>query len=288
MDPTGQSLLKLLFNEGESICPANSKYGYHSIPLEKALDGKITLISENSESPIRFCDSSELILVSINPINGFRKDSNVTAFRSFLIELDVGSIKDQLGTINHFKMPFSAQIFSGGKSAHTVITLSEDLKDLQTYRYIASWIFNIVTMADKNCANPSRGCRIPGAYREPGKKQRLICLKERVPIKELLAWLKQYDHLRPKIKEKKIIPEGQADFSRLSPWVRGMMVTGFVFKSGRSNGWYAVGYDFAKAGYSEEKTIEILEPRFNSESDFKEKEWLSNIRSAFKKVKEIT
>ena|ERR1035437_215623 len=167
MDPKGQSLLKLLFNEGETVCVSNNEFGFHSIPLENALSGQVTLLSPNETVTISHCDSTDLILVAINPINGFRRDNNVTAFRSFLIELDIGSIKDQLGTIAHLKMPYSCQVFSGNKSVHTVITLAEDLPDEKTYRVIGNWIFNIVSMCDQNCKNPSRSCRIPGAYRSP-------------------------------------------------------------------------------------------------------------------------
>jgi len=286
MDPTGQSLLNLLFNPGETICVSNNEFGFQSVPLKDALNGKVTLISPNENSPLRKVDSSKLTMVAINPINGWRRDEYVTAFRSYLVEIDVGTIKEQLGTIEHFKMPFSAQIFSGNKSVHTVITLDQDLPDEKTYRAIGNWIFNIISMCDQDCKNPSRSTRIPGAYREPGKKQRLIKLNRRITLKELMDWLKQYEHLRPKAREKKVVPKGQADFSRLSPWCRVMLTKGIDFKNGRSNTWYAIAYDLALAGFTEDGIIEILSERFEEERDFKEKEFLTTIRSAFKKVSE--
>lgn len=286
MDSTGQSLLKLLFNEGETICVSDNEFGFHSIPLEKALNGKIELISPNEGAGTKYCDSSELIMAAINPINGWRRDNFVTAFRSFLIEIDTGTIKEQLGTLQHLKMPFSAQIFSGNKSVHTVITLDEDLPDEKTYRSIVCWIFNIVTMADEKCKNPSRSIRIPGAYREPGKKQRLIRLNKRISHKELFDWLNKYEHLRPKAREKKIVPIGEYDFSRLSPWARGILIKGIDFRKGRNQAWYALAMDFALAGASEESTIEILGKHFQEEHDFKEKEWLTTIASAFRTVSE--
>lgn len=286
MDSSGQSLLKLLFNDGETICVSDNRFAYHSMPLENTFGGKITLVSSNKDSPIRHCDSSKLILVSINPIKGFRCDKNVTAFRSFLVELDIGSTKEQLTTIKRFGMPFSAQVFSGNKSVHTVITLSEDLKDKRDYSDIANWIFNIITLADKNCANPSRGARIPGAYREPNKKQELISINRRITHKELFSWLNQYEHLRPRAKEKRIMLPGQADYSRLSPWARGMLTKGMEFKIGRNQTWFGLAVDFALAGFSEDETIDNLGKHFVEEHDFKEKEWLASIRSAFKYVSE--
>ena len=151
MDPTGQSLLKLLFNEGETICVSNNEFGFHSIPLESALDGEVELLSPNDKVSLTHCHSSDLILAAINPINGFRRDSNVTAFRSFLVEIDIGTIKEQVNTIAHIKMPFSSQVFSGNKSVHTIITLDSDLSSEKNYRFTAEWILNIVTSADKNC-----------------------------------------------------------------------------------------------------------------------------------------
>lgn len=284
MDPSGQSLLKILFNEGETVCVSNNEFGFHSIPLQNALDGKICLVSPNESVPITHCDSADLILVAINPINGYRRDSDVTALRSYLVEIDTGTIKEQLGYIDHLKMPFSAQVFSGNKSVHTLITLDRDLPDEKTYRYIGSWILNIVTMADKNCKNPSRSIRIPGAYRGPGKKQRIIRINKRVKLKALMDWLNKYEHLRPIAKPKRELPEGQADYDLLSNWARSMLKTGVVFKNGRNQTWFALAVDFAIAGFDEDRTIEELTKYFQEEHDFKEKEFLATIRSGHKFV----
>src|ERR1035437_5479321 len=172
MDPTGQKLLSLLFNEGESICVSNNQFASHSIPLQSAMEGTITLVPPDPTYPVRYCDSSELLLVSINPIQGFRKDSNVQKFRSFLFELDTGSTKEQLGYFKHLKLTTSCQIFSGNKSVHALIVLDQDLPDEKTYRELYVWALSILTMCDRACKNPSRSVRIPWAYREPGKKQR--------------------------------------------------------------------------------------------------------------------
>lgn len=288
MHLTGQSLLKLLFNQDEEVCVSDDQFGYRSIPYLCTLNGDIPLMSPNEKVPWHMCDSSELILVAINPITGFRRDENVTAFRSYLIELDMGTIKEQLGTIAHLKMPFSAQIFSGNKSVHTVITLAEDLKDEKDYRNLGNWIFNIVSQADQNCKNPSRSIRIPGAIRNNGKKQRLIgSIGKRITHEELFAWLNQYPHLRPVAKEKKVVVPGNADYSRLSPWARGILKKGLdTSKLGRNQTWFALAVDFAKAGFSEEGTVEELSKMFVEERDFKQKEWDTTIKSAFKKVTE--
>lgn len=289
MDKTGESLLRLLFNPGENICLSDNKFATHSIPLEDAFKNEVVLISPNTDVADRKVKTNDLILCAINPIFGFRKDSNVTAFRSYLIELDVGSIKDQLGTLEYLKTPYTAQIFSGSKSVHTAICLSEDLPDRKTYDFIGEWIFNIVTVADRQCKNESRSIRIPGAYREPGKKQRLIRLKERVSHEDLFYWLNQYEHLKPKPVERKVVPEGQADFSKLSPWARSMLTKGVTFRNrGRNQTWYGLAYDLGLAGFSEENAVEILSQRFVEEHDFKMKEFLRTIQSAFEKIRGLT
>ncbi len=285
MDSTGKSLLNLLFNPGETICVSPNEFGYHAIPLENAFKGKITLVSPNEAIPISYCSSSELILAAINPIKGWRRDDNVTAFRSFLLEADTGSIKEQLGYIDHLKMPFSVQVFSGNKSVHTVITLDEDLPDEKTYRHIGNWIFNIVSLADKNCRNPSRSVRIPGAYRDQGKKQRLIKLNKRISHKELFDWLNKFEHLRPKVKEKKKALVGEGSFDRLSTWAKNQLKYGLKPTKGRNQNWYGIFYDFALAGYSMEETIDLLKVYFVEERDFKESEWLTTAKSAFSRVK---
>lgn len=283
MDSKGQALLRLLFNPGESVCPSPDKFAYRSIPLEQALDEEVTLISNNPSVPSKTCKTSDLILCAINPINGERNDNNVTAFRSFLIELDVGEIKTQLNTIKHLGLPFSAQTFSGNKSVHTVITLDEDLPTRKHYDKIAEWLLKIITLADKNCKNPSRGIRMPSVIRDNGKKQRLIELKNRVSHKELFAFLNKYEHLRPEERVKiKNVP-GQADFSLLETWIRVMLIEGIDFKNrGRNNTWMAIAYGFAKAGFSEEDCISELRKRFESEHDFKEKEFLKCISQGYK------
>src|ERR1019366_3311143 len=128
MDSTGKDLLSLLFNKGEHICVSDTHFAYKALPVSTVLENEwINLISNNPEVTDREVKTSDLILVSVNPIKegSSRSDVNVSAFRTFLIEIDVGTLKEQINTLNHIKMPFSAQIFSGGKSMHTAIVLDE-------------------------------------------------------------------------------------------------------------------------------------------------------------------
>ena len=287
MDDTGKALLHLMFDPGESICVSNSQFAYHSLPLEKVMGGELELISPNEKVSLQCVNSNDLTLVAINPINGFRQDSNVYKYRSFLYEIDTGSLKEQWGYLKHMGIPTSALVFSGNKSIHALVTLDELISNEKTYRYLYDWSLRILTMCDRQVKTPSKCIRIPGAYREPGKKQRLIEIKSRISHKEFFDWLNKYDHLRPRAKERKIVPTGHADFSRLSPWARAMLTKGITFNNrGRNQTWFGLAYDLALAGYTEEQGIEILLPRFQEEHNFKEKELLTTISSAFKKVLE--
>ena len=296
MDSTGKQLLKLLFNEGETVCVTHNKYSYHSVPLAAALDGRLMLVSKESEkeddasikyTPLRYTHSQRLILVAINPINGFKQDCDVTAFRSFLWEIDVGPIPQQLDYFKTLKVPISAQVFSGSKSVHSITVLDEDIKDEKTWRYLNEWGLNILTCCDQRCKNPSRACRVPGSYREPTKKQRLISIGQRVKTADFIAWLRQYEHLRPEVSQKRHASNSVGTPERLSGWAKKQLKEGIVFKNGRNGTWYALAMDFALAGYTEEQAIQILGERYEEEHDFKEKEWLTTIGSAFKKSRDL-
>lgn len=285
MDEKGIKLLELMFNDGETICVSPNKYGYHSIDLSAVFSEKITLVppkpkdGKTWEESIEYCNSSDLILVALNPIKGFRTDDNCYKYRNFLIEMDFGELKKQKEYIEKLKMPYSACVFSGGKSLHFLISLEEDLPDEKSYRYIAEWILKIASLADKNTKNPSRSIRIPGAKRGD-KKQLLVDFKGKVKLEELRNWLLRYPEARPKLKEKRK-PETNFDVSKISPWVKKALKHGIDTTKGRNKQWFSIAYDFALAGFSEEDTINILSEYYSEERDFKEKEWLTAINSAF-------
>ena len=285
MDPKGQSILNLLFDADDEVCVSNNKYAYHSIPVKNAMDGRVTLLSEDPQQPTRYCDSQDLIFVAFNPMKGFRSDASVTKFRSFLFEIDMGSTKEQLGYFKQMGVPLSAQIFSGNRSVHALVVLKEPL-DEKTYREYYVWALKILSLCDQQVKTPSKCVRIPGALREPGKRQRLISLGDRVDLKTFETWLYQHENCRPKIKPKKEVLTGEADYSKLGTWARYVLKNGIGFsRLSRNQTWYALAKDFANAGFSEDQATEILADKFTEESDFREKEWRSTITSAFKDKK---
>ena len=293
MNESGKQLLNLMFRPGESICVSYNKFGYHSLPLEKILaDDPVTLIPTEESCEKRGITweegyekrfPNEMSLVSLNPIKGFRNDQNCTAFRNFLVEVDYGSLKEQLEYIKRMGLPYSACIFSGNKSLHFLVSLKEDVPNEKIWRMLAEWILNIVTLADDKTKNPSRGIRVPGVWREPKKLQRLVEIGPAISQKQLMAWLLKHPAAKP-AKQEKRAPSGTRDFSKVKQWAKAALINGIDARKGRSNQWYAIAYEFGLAGYSEDDTIEMLSQYFTPERTFKEKEWLTTIKSAFKHV----
>lgn len=284
MHGTGKKLLELMFRPGETVCVSHNKYGFHSLPLESVMaDQDITLVPPSPEHKDEVVHTSELIMLALNPIRGQRLDDNCYAFRNFLVELDFGALSQQKAYIDHIGLPWSACVFSGGKSLHYLISLDQDIPTEAIYRDIYQWMLNILTFADQVTKNPSRGIRIPGAYREHDKKQILVGLNGPVKLEELLVWLNRYPSAKPKPVEKRVA-SGTRDITALKPWVADKLINGLDSRKGRSNQWYSIAYEFALSGFSEDDTIDVLSDYFFPERDFKEREWKGAIKSAFKKV----
>ena len=283
MDETGKQLLHLMFKAGETVCVSNSKYGYHSIPLESAFQDEITLVHPDETKPLELAAGDKINLVALNPIKGFRRDENCTAFRSFLVEMDTGPLDQQLAYIKALGMPYSAVIFSGNKSLHFLITLDTDLPSEKVYRMFSEWILNICTLADQMTKNPSRSIRIPGAIRDGDRRQRLVEIRSKVRLMDLVVWLSKKPEAKPKTYEKRA-PSDKIDAYKVRKWVRDRLRNGLDPTKGRNQQWYAIAYEFALSGYTEDGTMALLEEFFTPERDFREREWRMCIKSAFKHV----
>jgi len=286
MHNSGAKLLNLMFKEGETICVSANKYGYHSISLLDAQKEEVTLLSTKFREgkPLEDClekvPSADLKLVALNPIVGWRLDENCVKFRNFLIEMDYGPLPDQLAYIKKLEMPYSACVFSGGKSLHFLVSLETDLPDEKTWRKVAEWILGIVTLADQQTKNPSRSIRIPGAKRDESR-QALVELRGFVPNGVLGAWLQRYPHLMPQEKVK-VQYTGNKRFPQMKPWMKRALLNGdFPKDLGRNATWFSIACEFVLKGYSQDECEDILQGYFRSDRDFKEREWKRAIKSAF-------
>lgn len=284
-----------MFKPGEKVSVSPNKYGYHSMPLENAMLDTVTLVPTPEsaekrnlkwEDTFEQCPSDQLLLVALNPIEGFRQDMSCTAFRSFLVEMDYGPIADQLVYAKQIKLPYSAAIFSGNKSIHFLITLDQDLPSYKVYYQMAEWILNIATMADPLTKNPSRSIRIPGHYREPGKLQELMEIRGPVKLQDLGNWLKMHPEAKPLEAEKREISDTPIDLRNVKPWVAYKLANGLDVTQGRNRQWFAIACEFALGGYDEDGAIDFLRNYFVPDRDFREREWLTSIKSAFKYIHE--
>lgn len=294
MDKTGKQLLNLMFRPGERICVSHNKYGYHSLLLEDVLEkDTVTLLPTQESCEIRklpwpetveVVPSNKLTLVALNPMkNGFREDANCTAYRNFLVEMDIGPLGQQLDYIARLEMPYSAVVFSGNKSLHFLISLSEDLPNEDMYRLFAEWILGIATLADQKTKNPSRSIRIPGGIRDEDKVQKLVGYKGPVDLKTLVEWLQKRPDAKPKKPEKRG-PKGGLDGYNVRAWARRRLIKGLDPTKGRSNQWYAIALEFFLAGAPLDDTMEMLRSYYTPDRDFKEREWKTVIKSAWKRA----
>jgi hypothetical protein len=284
MHEDGKKLLNLMFDPEDTVCLSDSQYAYHSCPLASALSEEVTLVSPKSDIPIKKVSSDKIIFVAINPIKGFRCDLEVYKFKNFMLECDTGSIDSQMGYLKQLGIPYSGVVFSGSKSAHILISLAKPIKDEKAYRTIYQWILNVGTLFDQNCKNPSRSIRCPGAIRpETGKVQELLEFKGPVKLEDLSAWLNSHPEAKPKKREPRVISD-KPDLSLLKPWVADRLANNTHPPGGRNASWFALAAEFALTGFDMESSIEILRNFFVEERDFKEKEWLTTIASAFKYI----
>ena len=136
----------------------------------------------------------------INAIKGGRKAVNVTSFRNFLVEFDGMELEKQRPYVDSIGMPFSTQVYSGGKSYHFIISLEESLSSETEYKHFANYIQNVVKTSDTSTKSCVKLSRLPDAYRaEKGKFQELVEVKTRVKNSDLFAWLDKYPESVPQV-----------------------------------------------------------------------------------------
>ena len=276
-----KALLTLMFEPEDEIAVGAGPWAYHSMPQATVLSGEVPLISSNQTISVHTVKTEELTLLCINAVKGYRSDKNITSCRNFLFELDIGSLSSQSKYVKSLNLPTSASIFSGNKSIHTLVCLDQ-VVDIKLYRKMYQWALNIGTLFDQNCKNPSRCVRIPGNIRpDTNRKQRFIELKSRVKLEEFMAWLNSHPNEEPKEREERKDLTNEKNYERISMWARLQLRDGIDFSNGRNKAYFGLACDLAKSGYSEESAENLLGHHFVEEHDFKYKEFLAAIKSAF-------
>ncbi len=285
MTETTVKFLSLLFDQDESICVSPNKYGYHSIE-QKDVNDAIVLISPNEDYGPMTIKESDINLVAVNPIKGWRKDENVVKFRSFMMEIDTGTLEEQKKYIEDSGMPYSACIFSGNKSLHYVITLDEPLPNIDQWRFYNQWLLNVLPKTDQQIKNPSRSIRFPGNRRNNGKKliQALVSMNSRVSQENFFKWLFSHEDKKP-VQRQKIESAIQSSIHSLSDLPQEVLNTlekGIT--ENRNATWFYVACRFAEKGFDYHETFSHLLQYYQEDKDFKTREWEGCLKSAYKRI----
>jgi hypothetical protein len=289
--------LKLLFEKDEGVCVSHNKYAWLSVPISDLHENKILLVSHREDIDDVPIKTDMINMIAINPVavGERRMDLNVTAFRSFLVELDYGRLSEQKRYVEDIGMPYSVCVYSGNKSLHFGIVLEDPLPSLSMYKIVSRWILNIMEKADKQTLNPTRSIRFPDNLRrvygngvvplEDRKPQHLVDLKKRITQKELFQWLSNHKDKKPKPERKRERPSGNPSFRKLEKWARDEIADGVPCQKlgGRNKTWYSLAAEMAIVGYSLDDTYSILGEYYSEESDFRESEWSAALKNGYHK-----
>jgi hypothetical protein len=264
--------LKTLFNSDEYVCVSADKYGKGVVPVSE--------IDPAVHTAIQF--------IALNPLRNQRLDSEVTAYRNFLIEIDSLPLEQQQPYIDLLGMPYSTKVFSGNKSYHYVISLDEPFDNRQDYDHIVHWLLDIVHKADRSAKNPSRFTRYPDVVRPDTKQvQTLMEVKGRVSRVGLLHWLNSHPQYQPR--QPSYVSKNSL---QIVPGVHGILthatttaITQGVDIGSRNQAYFKAACDLYRKGYSEEDAVELLALKAAFTPDFTLDELERTVRSGYKKAK---
>ena len=250
------------FNKGEKVCIALDKYGTATYDV----------------SNLKRHEHKQF--VCINPLNGTRKDSNVSSFRNILVESDCLNKEAQMELMKKLELPYSTLTDSGGKSLHFVICLKESLESESHYRQLARAILlKIGDSVDSKTFNPSRFSRLPNGIRHSNHDrvvQKLLECHDRVDNAKLLEWLGDFEY-KEYTKPVVTIP----NLTYCTPFVKNVLMFGDSIgqSMGRNNMIFRAACDLARQGFLQEQIEEILQV-----TDLEEYEYVRTIQSAFQNV----
>lgn len=296
MKETTRSFLNLLFDPFEEICVSPNQFSYDSIPQERLSTGfEISGEGKNGRY-VTLCDEASINLVAINPIKGQRNDDNVTAFRSFLIELDEGPLAEQKKYIEDSGLPYSICVFSGSKSLHYGVVLEKPLINIDMWRHVNEWMLNILKKADQQTKNPSRCIRFPGSMRKDWdketkkevvkKEQKLVEIRRRISQEELNIWLNKHPDVKPvpEVIDRKFSMNNVPDLGNMPEFFYETLEN---LKDGiqgnRNASWFQMAHMMVDRNFELEEIISFLEQYYNEEPDFRRREWETCIKSAYKR-----
>jgi hypothetical protein len=250
--------LKLLFNDGEWVVQADKFWHTQS-------------------HPINFNAKSELFC--LNPIhpNSTRREDDLVGFRNILVEMDHGSRYSQVNHINKCKMPFTTAVWSGGRSMHFIISLTEFV-DKKKFKSLCKRIhIALERKNDPQCQNGAAFSRLPDVKREAtGNQQELMEVRSKVSLADLEAWLLErgVEDLPERVFDTTV--SGMGDRFGLSGFTLNCLFQGV--HENRNATCFRMACDFAQKGWPMEECFE----RVSGVTDLPETELNSVVKSAYK------
>lgn len=177
-----RQLLKLMFDPGEKVCAAPDRF--QTTPKD--------------QSEVTIDDT----YITLNPLEEGRKKENVTAFRTFLLEIDpagwdeMNELEKEKALANQLdcmkNVPYSARIFSGNKSYHFLVVMDRPLSE-ESYKAYATHFSELIQEVDPGVKNCVTAVRTPGHFREEtGKFQTLEEIRGRVSLDDLFSWFDSF------------------------------------------------------------------------------------------------
>lgn len=155
--------------------------------------------------------------IRFNPLDGGGvRNDNVAEFRHALVESDSLPVDKQVAIIRELRLPVTALVSSGGKSAHAVVRV--DAKDYDEYRRRVDELYRICRenglAVDTQNKNPSRLSRMPGVMRG-GRRQWLMGL--RLGCESWAEWREWYDEQTDDLPDPESLADVWDDLPELSP-----------------------------------------------------------------------
>ena len=166
-----KTVIDLLYNDDESIGVRAPRYvaGRKAKTYDCAVYTRKALVNDAWEALV------------VNPVASWVNLESVTCFRNFRFEIDPSikteefinlnseirdqELRRQESLIRGTGLPFSAIIYSGGKSLHVVVALESGLSK-EVYDLNARWVQAIIPEFDHQSLNGVTGIRLPGHMRE--------------------------------------------------------------------------------------------------------------------------
>lgn len=212
--------------------------------------------------------------VGLNPMKAkaSRADDNVSAFRNFLIELDFSSLEDQYKYIvEELEVPFSTCTFSGSKSLHFIIALTESLANEEEWRVKAELLLKLISKADQKNKNPSRFTRIGGGWRpDTQSSQDVIETRARIELAQLDEWmrarpnywkiLKNLDRCERYVALNNIKNNSNDGVNSIMSKIGRAFLKGEVLPGSRNQALFVTTCDLVRAGEQEEAIRSKLVP----------------------------